>query len=97
MILINDEEAETIAGFLPDTKISKRLKRVLKDNLKNKKIYSAYRKQAKVLFHEEGSTEVDDEAVVSMADKRPDGAYVQAWVWVPKLTQPEIERLFKNG
>lgn len=39
-----------------------------------------YRAAAKRLYHDEGTIEVDDNAVVSIGDD--DGAYVQAWVWV---------------
>ena len=41
-----------------------------------------YVEAAKRLFHKEGEIEVDDSATVSRGD--PDGAYVQAWVWVPE-------------
>jgi hypothetical protein len=38
---------------------------------------------AQRLYNDEGTTEVDDNAVVSRDPKNPDsGAYVQAWVWV---------------
>lgn len=36
--------------------------------------------RAKLLYHEEGEVEVDDNTVVSRG--RDGGAYVQAWVWV---------------
>jgi hypothetical protein len=35
---------------------------------------------AKRMYHDEGTEEIDDGATVSRGD--PDGAYVQAWVWV---------------
>jgi hypothetical protein len=40
-----------------------------------------FRARAKELYHEDGEIEVDDKAPVSTGDE--DGAYVQAWVWVP--------------
>ncbi len=41
-------------------------------------------KTAKRLFQDDGTLEVDDGAEVSRADGNPEqGAYVQAWVWVP--------------
>lgn len=41
-----------------------------------------FRIRAKELYHEVGEIEVDDNARVSFGDK--EGAYVQAWVWVPR-------------
>lgn len=41
----------------------------------------AYRKAAKSQYHSEGQVEIDDDALVSESEE---GAYVQAWVWVPK-------------
>ena len=44
---------------------------------------AAYRQAAKRMFHDEGTLEVDENAVVSQAEGNEDeGAYVQAWVWV---------------
>lgn len=40
-----------------------------------------FRMRARELYHEEGEIEVDDNAPVSAGDD--DGAYVEAWVWVP--------------
>jgi hypothetical protein len=40
-----------------------------------------YRTRAKELYHEDGQIEVDDNAPISRGDD--EGAYVQAWVWVP--------------
>lgn len=40
-----------------------------------------YRARAKELHEEEGTLEIDSNAVVSMGDDP--GAYVAAWVWVP--------------
>ncbi len=40
-----------------------------------------FRAQAKALYHEDGEIEVDRDARVSIGDD--DGAYVEAWVWVP--------------
>lgn len=42
---------------------------------------AAYRAAAIQEYHSEGSTEVDEDALVSESDE---GAYVQAWVWVGK-------------
>jgi hypothetical protein len=39
-----------------------------------------YRQRARQLYQEEGELEVDDDALVSVADGS--GAYVQGWVWV---------------
>lgn len=45
-----------------------------------------YREAAKRLYHDEGTLEIDDGAVVSRSDDPEDdsdeGCYVQAWVWV---------------
>lgn len=42
-------------------------------------------KEAKERFESEGELEIDDTAAVSIPDDpMEDGAYVQAWVWVPK-------------
>lgn len=41
-----------------------------------------YRSAARRLWHEEGSIEVDEAAAVSLSEDG--GAYVQAWVWVPR-------------
>jgi hypothetical protein len=40
-----------------------------------------FRSRARELYHEDGEIEVDSNALVSAGDD--DGAYVQAWVWVP--------------
>lgn len=40
-----------------------------------------YVNAAQRLHHDEGTLEVDDAATVSHGAE--DGAYVQAWVWVP--------------
>lgn len=40
-----------------------------------------YRIAAEDLFHREGQCEIDEGAKVSLGDD--EGAYVQAWVWVP--------------
>lgn len=42
---------------------------------------AATRQRAKDLHAQEGDVEIDDNAVVSRGND--DGAYVQAWVWVP--------------
>jgi hypothetical protein len=41
------------------------------------------RKAARILWHKEGEVEIDSEALVSRSDDS-EGAYVQAWVWVPR-------------
>ncbi|MBS1722524.1 MAG: hypothetical protein JSS66_05895 [Armatimonadetes bacterium] len=46
-------------------------------------VLTVYRDEAKRRAVE-GELEVDDEAIVSMAEESPRGAYVQAWVWVDK-------------
>lgn len=38
-----------------------------------------YRKKAKEKYEDEGTIEIDEDALVSTGDC---GAYVQAWVWV---------------
>lgn len=46
----------------------------------------AFRKAAKDMLEVEGVLEIDDTAEVSRNDDAAsggDGAYVQAWVWVP--------------
>lgn len=40
----------------------------------------AVRKKARELYHEEGTLEIDDDAIVSESEG---GSYVAAWVWVP--------------
>jgi hypothetical protein len=40
-----------------------------------------FRNRARALYGEEGQIEVDEDAKVSVGDD--EGAYVQAWVWVP--------------
>jgi hypothetical protein len=52
---------------------------------------SLYRDAAKKLFHREGELEIDAGAPVSKADPEDggdEGAYVQAWVWVPDYEIP---------
>lgn len=39
-------------------------------------------KQAQKQYHEEGRIEIDDGARISIAGKDPQGAYVEAWVWI---------------
>ena len=41
---------------------------------------AAYRAAARKRYHNEGTCEIDENAVVSVSDD--EGAYVQAWVWV---------------
>lgn len=45
-----------------------------------------YVKLAEELYHEEGEVEIDGDAIVSLTQEyeEPKGAYVMAWVWVPK-------------
>ena len=38
------------------------------------------REKARHMYHEEGTLEIDDDAIVSQAEG---GCYVAAWVWVP--------------
>jgi hypothetical protein len=40
-----------------------------------------FRSRAKELYHEEGQIEIEPNARVSIGDD--EGAYVEAWVWVP--------------
>jgi hypothetical protein len=40
-----------------------------------------FRSRAKQMYHKEGEIEIDEGAPVSQGDD--EGAYVQAWVWVP--------------
>jgi len=40
------------------------------------------RTRARELYQEDGQIEVDDRAEVSIGDDG-NGAYVQAWIWVP--------------
>ena len=47
------------------------------------KLLAKFREQAAKKFHDEGTIEIDDEPTVSCADPE-EGAYVQAWVWVPR-------------
>lgn len=47
------------------------------------RMIAAYRRAAKAEHEEEGRIEVDDNAAVSCGDPA-EGAYVQAWVWVPR-------------
>jgi hypothetical protein len=42
----------------------------------------AYRAAAKSMFEDEGTLEIDGNAIVSIGDDP--GAYVEAWVWVPQ-------------
>jgi len=44
-----------------------------------------FRKQAKSTYHEEGQIEIDSNARVSRGSD--EGAYVEAWVWVPLSTE----------
>lgn len=42
-----------------------------------------FRARAKEMYHEDGAIEVDSNALISRDDDDDEGAYVQAWVWVP--------------
>ncbi len=44
-----------------------------------------FRERAKELYHEDGQIEVDADARVALGDDN--GAYVQAWVWVPSTKE----------
>ena len=57
--------------------------------MKNKRWF---RSRARKLYHQDGQIEIDSDARVSMGDDN--GAYVQAWVWVP-LNEEEDAR--SNG
>jgi hypothetical protein len=46
-----------------------------------------FRNRAKQLYHEEGEVEVDGNARISRSTD--EGAYVEAWVWVPAQTGSE--------
>jgi hypothetical protein len=46
-----------------------------------------YRTRARDLYQEEGSIEIDSNAIVSRGDEA--GAYVEAWVWVPLKKKKE--------
>lgn len=46
-----------------------------------------FRTRAKELYHQDGEIEVDFDARVSLGDDR--GAYVEAWVWVPRSEEQE--------
>ena len=51
-------------------------------NVEDDEVDKAFRAAAqKLVAGDEGSVEVDDEALVSRADDE-DGAYVEAWIWV---------------
>lgn len=52
---------------------------------KNLPTAKEYRDAAKRPYHVDGATEIDDKARVSRESiAREEGAYVQAWVWVPR-------------
>jgi hypothetical protein len=46
-----------------------------------------FRAPARELYHEEGEIEIDDNAHVST--EGGEGAYVEAWVWVPSERKTE--------
>lgn len=48
-----------------------------------KELEARYRAAAKARYHEEGSVEVDNDAVVSISDDEDaEGCYIQAWVYI---------------
>ena len=49
---------------------------------------ATYRQRAKALYEDEGTLEIDDNAVVSKSDG---GVYVQAWVWIDDEEEEEEE------
>jgi hypothetical protein len=51
---------------------------------------AVYREAAQQNLARGGELEVDENAKVSMGDD--DGAYVAAWVWVPRSSLPEEYR-----
>lgn len=54
----------------------------MKNPKKSRPSNAAIIKEAKRLYDDEGTLEIDDNAKISIADGESDGAYVQAWVWV---------------
>jgi len=48
----------------------------------------AVRKKAREIYHEEGTLEIDDNAIVSQSEG---GCYVAAWVWVPDEDESDAE------
>jgi hypothetical protein len=53
----------------------------LDEYAKERKAWDQYRGLAKDQYEDEGTLEIDDNAIVSRCDDGA-GAYVQAWVWV---------------
>lgn len=53
-----------------------------------------YIERAKLAFNVEGELEIDDNAVVSKGDD--DGAYVEAWAWVPDDEGDQYDNLGKE-
>lgn len=45
---------------------------------------------AKSRFHDEGTLEIDDRAMISRSHGDP-GAYVQAWIWVSDDDAKEVK------
>lgn len=50
-----------------------------------------FRQAAKAQYHDTGTIEIDDRAVVSRNVDGDDGAYVQAWVWVPNASARHVQ------
>jgi len=48
----------------------------------------AVRKKAREIYHEEGTLEIDDDAIVSQSEG---GCYVAAWVWVPDEDESDAD------
>jgi hypothetical protein len=46
-----------------------------------------FRARAKEIYYQEGEIEVDNNALISRGDD--EGAYVEAWVWVPSSEEED--------
>ncbi len=46
-----------------------------------------FRARAKEMYQQEGEIEVDNDALISRGDD--EGAYVEAWVWVPSREEDD--------
>ena len=49
---------------------------------KERKKYKRIRDRARNFYASQGYIEIDDDAIISLSESDPDGAYVAAWVWV---------------
>lgn len=83
-MIIDDEETKKVADLMRGTGLGSRCRSRLKEAAKYGKTWAAYRKHAQEVHHEAGCLEIDDDAEVSMVEDRPEGAYVMAWLWVPR-------------